>query len=232
MAKKDKNKINEVAEDEVMVDIIEQDDYKVSFLEKYQNYLIYAAGGLLVLVALFFAYKFLYLAPKEKEAIAEMRQAELQFQRDSFAQALTKPGEGFMGFEEIADEYSSTNAGNLAKYYAGICNLNIGKFQEAIDFLEDYKEDKLITAISKFGALGDAYSELKNFDKAKDYYKKAVEEKANDVLTPYYLNKLAFLYKGESKTDEATKYFKRLVEEFPLSSYGKDAERLLFPPEN
>ncbi|MGE5354874.1 MAG: tetratricopeptide repeat protein [Deltaproteobacteria bacterium] len=232
MAKKDKNNIQEVAEDEVIVDVIESTDYKQSFIEKYQNYLIYAAGGILLVVAAFFAYKYLYLAPKEKEAITEMRQAELQFERDSFALALDKPGEGFMGFNEIIDEYSGTKAGNLAKYYAGLCYLNTGKFQEAIDLLNDFDEDELLTSIPKYGALGDAYSELKDFENAKKYYKIAVEKKANDLLTPYYLHKLAILYRSESKNDEAAKYFKRLKEEFPSSSYGRDVEKMIFPPSN
>ncbi len=232
MAKKEKNKVKEVVEDEVMVDVIESTDYKQSFLEKYQNYLIYAAGALLLLVAAFFAYKYLYLAPKEKEAVTEMRQAELQFERDSFALALEKPGEGFMGFIDIIDEYSGTKTGNLAKYYAGISYLNIGKYQEAIDYLKDFNEDDLLTAIPKYGAMGDAYSELNDFDNAKKYYKIAVEKEANDLLTPYYLHKLALLYRSESKNEEAVKYLKRLKDEFPTSSYGKDAERLIFPPSN
>lgn len=232
MAKKEKNKNKEVVTDEVMVDIIEQSDYKQNFVEKYQNYLIYAAGAVLLLAAAFFAYRYLYLAPKAKEAVNEMRQAELQFERDSFALALENPGEGFMGFIDIIDEYSGTKSANLAKYYAGICYLNTGKFQEAIDYLDDFDEDELLTAIPKYGAMGDAYSELNDFSKAKKYYKIAVEKKANELLTPYYLHKLALLYKSESNDEEALKYFKRLKEEFPLSSYGKDVERLIYPPVN
>ena len=232
MAKREKNKKTEVADDEVMVDIIEQTDYKENFFEKYQNYLIYVAGAVLLLVAVFFAYKYLFLAPKEKEAIAEMRQAELQFEKDSFALALDNPGEGFMGFIDIIDEYSGTKAGNLAKYYAGISCLNTGKFQEAIEYLDDFDEDELLTAIPKYGAMGDSYSELNDFDKAKKYYKLAVGKKANDLLTPYYLHKLALLYKSESNNEEAAKYFNRIKEEFPTSSYGREVEKFIYPPVN
>ena len=39
-------------------------------------------------------------------------------------------GAGYVGFTKIADEYSSTDAGNLANLYAGLCYANLGKWQK------------------------------------------------------------------------------------------------------
>jgi tetratricopeptide (TPR) repeat protein len=230
MARKKKNKIDEIVEDEVMVDIIESTDHKENFLEKYQDYIVYAAGGLLLLVGLFFAYKYLYLGPKNKEAMQEVARAELMFERDSFRLALENPGDGFMGFLEIIDDYGRTKTGNLARYYAGISYLNTGEFEDAIKYLKRYKHDKLVTAITKFGALGDAYSELNDFGNAKKYYKRAVKQKPNDALTPYYLHKLFMLYRSEGNNEEMVKIFKRMKDEFPASNLTRDTERFVYPP--
>lgn len=230
MARKKKNKIDEIVEDEVMVDIIESTDHKVSFLEKYQDYIVYAAGGLLVLVGLFFAYKYLYLGPKNKEAMEEIRQAEFMFERDSFKLALENPGEGFMGLLDIIDDYGRTKTGNLARYYAGISYLHLGDYNEAVVYLKRYKHDKLVTAITKFGALGDAYSELNDFGNAKKYYNRAIKQKPNELLTPYYLHKLFMLYRSEGNYDETIKIFKRMKEEFPTSNFTRDTERFVYPP--
>ncbi len=227
MAKKNKNVSKPQVEDEVMIDIFEEDDYKESFLDKYQDKLLMGVAAILIIIAGFFAYKYLMLAPKEKEAMAEMSQAELQFEKDSFTLALDNPGEGYMGFLDIIDEYSGTKAANTAKYYAGISYLNLGMYDAAIEYLKDYDEDELLTSIPKYGALGDAYSELEDFEKAKSYYKKAVEQKSNELLTPYYLKKLGMLYKADNKTEEANKYFKRIKTEFPRSEEAKDIEKFI-----
>jgi len=125
MAKKKKNISKPQVEDEVMIDIFEEDDYQESFLDKYQDKILMGVAALLIIVAGYFAYKYLMLAPKEKEAIAEMSQAEMQFEKDSFTLALDNPGEGYMGFLDIIDEYSGTKAANISKYYAGISYLNL-----------------------------------------------------------------------------------------------------------
>ena len=66
--------------------------------------------------------------------------------------------EGKFGFVKIADEYSGTDAGNLANYYAGIAYLNTGKFDEAIKYLGEFKsEDLILSALAK-GATGECPS--------------------------------------------------------------------------
>ncbi len=211
--------------DEVIVDVIEEDDYKEPFLDKYQNHLMIGVAVILLLIAGYFAYKYLILAPKEKEAVEEMAQAQYRFGQDSFALALENPGEGYLGFLGIIDEYSGTKAANLSKYYAGVSYLNMGMYEEAIKYLKGYNEDELLTNITKYGALGDAYSELNDLDNAKSYYKKAVSQKPNDLLTPFYLKKLGMLYRAESNAKEANMYFDRLKNDFPKSVLAQDIDK-------
>lgn len=233
MAKKKKNtpKQNQHLDDEVMVDIIEEGDFKENLFEKYQNHLIIGVGILLLIIAGYFAYKYLFLANKEKDAVAEMMQAEMQFERDSFMLALENPGEGYDGFLDIIENYKGTKAANLAKYYAGISYLNLGIYDGAIEYLKEYKEDDLVTAITKYGAIADAYSELGQMDEAKKYYEKAVNQKPNEMLTPYYLKKLGLLYKSEGDQEKANVYFKRIRDDFPRSTFARDIEKYIFPPD-
>lgn len=227
MAKNKKNISKPQVEDEVMIDIIEEGDFQESFLDKYQDKILIAVAALLFVIAGYFSYKYLMVAPKEKDAVAEMAQAELQFEKDSFSLALDNPGEGYMGFLDIIEEYSGTKAANLSKYYAGISYLNLGMFDAAIEYLKDHNEDDLLTAITKYGALGDAYSELNDMENAKTYYKKAVEQKANEFLTPYYLKKLGMLYKADGKNSEADQYFKRIKADFPKSAEAQDIDKFI-----
>jgi tetratricopeptide (TPR) repeat protein len=214
------------SEDE-LINLSEVTEQAHDFYQKHQKTILGVLFGVVGLLGAYFLYKNLYLAPREKSAVEAMYQAENMFAKDSFAAALTNPGGGADGFEAIIDNYSGTKAANSAKYYAGICNLNLGKFQEAIDYLEDYSACDDITPTMKFGALGDAYAENGDLSKAESFYSKAANASKNEFLSPIYLNKLGLLNFKNGKNDEALKIFQKIKDEYPLSNEARDAEKFL-----
>ncbi|MBK9736708.1 MAG: tetratricopeptide repeat protein [Saprospiraceae bacterium] len=212
-----------------IIDVVEVKGSQVNkpnFFEHNQKNISYLIIGLGILATLYFAYKYLYVGPREKEAVNAMYKAEDQFSKDSFALALENPGGGFDGFLGIIDNYSGTKTANLAKYYAGVSYLNLGKYTEAVEYLEDYSAPDEVTSIMKSGALGDAHSELGDKEKANSYYKKAAGSE-NELLTPYYLNKLAMLYYSEGKSKEALEQLEIIKNKYPESTESKEAEKLL-----
>ncbi len=211
-------------QDDILVDITDVRDQAQDFLETHQKTILGITLGLILLVGGFLAYKFLFKQPKEAEAQEQIKQAIFQFERDSFALALTNPGAGYDGFEEIVESYGGTASGNLAKYYAGISNLNLGNFEAAIDYLKDYKAAGMVTPIMKYGAMADAYSELGQFDEAIKYYKKAGSASKNDFLQAYYLKKLAMLQMRQGLTQDALSSFEQLKKSFPKSIEATDVD--------
>ena len=179
-----RRKRNQKQSDETLVDIVEVRDQAQSFMDANQTYIFGGLVALVVLVGGFLAYKNFYKAPKQQEAVAQMYRAQQRFEQDSFALALTNPGGGFSGFLDIIDEYSGTPAANTAKYYAGVSYLHLGKYEAALDYLKGFSPEGEITPIMKHGAIGDAESELGNYDAAMSAYKKAVNAGDNSVLTP------------------------------------------------
>lgn len=222
----DGNNENPLEDDDTLVDIVEVKEQAQDFFEKNQTLLIGALAALLLLVGGYLAYKYAYQEPRENAGLDAMYQAEYQFKQDSFALALTNPGEDFEGFLDIIDNYSGTKASNLASYYAGISYLNLGQFEAAIDYLNDYSANDDITPITKAGALADAYAELGELDNALSNYKKAVSSD-NDFLTPYYLNKLAVLNMKQGNNADALKNYQRIDDDYPQSSEAKDAKKYL-----
>jgi tetratricopeptide (TPR) repeat protein len=223
MAKSNRNK---GTEEEIIETVPTSNGGISSLIDNNQTTVIAGAGILLLLIGGFFAFKMLYQAPREKTAMEQVFKAEYQFQRDSFALALEAPGGGFEGFLDIIDNYGGTKAANLSKYYAGISYLNLGRYDDAVSFLESHNEKGNVTSITKYGALGDAYSELGNFSKAISSYERAVSND-NSLLTPYYLYKLGLLSVNQNQKDKALKAFTRISADYPNSIEAAEASKYI-----
>ncbi len=213
-------------DDDTLVDIVEVKEQAQDFFEKHQNLVIGGLAVLLLLIGGYLAYKYAYIEPREADGMEAIYKAEFQFKQDSFALALTNPGEGMEGFLDIIENYSGTKVANLASYYAGISYLNLGQYEAAIDYLNDYSAYDDITPITKYGALGDAYAETGDLDSALENYKKAANSD-NDFLTPYYLNKLGVLNMKQGNNDAALKNYERIEADYPQASEARDAKKYI-----
>ncbi|WP_282780189.1 tetratricopeptide repeat protein [Phaeodactylibacter xiamenensis] len=222
-----RRKRNQKQSDETLVDIVEVRDQAQGFMDANQNYIFGGLVALVLIVGGFLAYKNFYQKPKQQEAVEQMFRAQQRFEQDSFALALTNPGGGYMGFLDVIDNYGGTDAGNMAKYYAGVSYLHLGKYEAALDYLKDYSPAGEVTPVMKHGALGDAYSELGDFDAAMKQYKKAVSAGDNEVLTPYYLKKIGMLHERNGNMADARASYERIKEEYPGSPVSRDIEKYI-----
>jgi len=214
-------------DEETLIDLVETKQSMDSFVEKNKFLIIGLVAAVLLSVVGFLAYKMFYQAPREKDAQDQIFQAEIQFQRDSFNLALNNPGGGYEGFLEIIDNYSGTQAANIAKYYAGVSYLNLGQYENAVSYLNQYKESGNITPTMKYGVLGDAYSELNQMDKALNNYKKAAYKGDNEILNPYYLKKLGLLYRRNGDMDKANKAFQDIMDNYSKSAEAAEVEKYI-----
>lgn len=220
MAKKKKEEVSQGIQN------VEQTLSKTEqFLEDNYKALLIGLGIVVALVALFWLYR-IYLNKRNDEAQAQIYQAERYLEMDSMRLALNGDG-NYPGFLDIASDYGSTKAGNLARYGAGICYLHLGEYEEAISFLEKYsKKDKMIASIA-IGATGDAYVELGDTKKGIAKYLEAADFASNSFNTPLYLMKAAQLYELESNYPEALKIYERIRDEFPESNEGTTVEKYI-----
>jgi len=201
------------------------------FIEDNQKNLMTGVGIIIGLIAVVIGYQNLYLAPLEKEAQADMYMAELYFQKDSFNLALNGDGQ-YLGFVDIADEYSSTKAGKLASYYAGLSYLNSGDFESAIEYLEDFSSDDIILSSLALGCIGDAYMELSDTDNALSYYEDASSYSDNEFTTPRYMIKQAMIHESNGDFEDALDLYKEIEENYKTSREGNGIEKYISRAEN
>lgn len=196
------------------------------YIEENQKTLIIIIAVIVIIIGGYWSFKNFYLAPQEIEAQKEMYHAQYFFEKDSFNLALNGNGE-YLGFVDLANDYSLTNAGNLSKYYAGICNLQLGDFESAIDYLSDFSSDDRLVSTIALGALGDAHLELEQYDKAIKSYKKAANNDKNELTAPHYLLKAGIASELSNNYDEALAFYTEIKDNFSSSQQARDIKKYI-----
>ena len=195
--------------------------------KKNRNVVIGAIAAIILIPVIWFGYERYVAAPREAEAADALFLAEQYFAVDSFNLALNGNSE-FSGFLSIIDQYGSTDAGNLSHYYAGVCYYSLGKYNEAIDQLNDFSTKDIFLAGISAGLTGDAHSELKNYEEAVKHYEKAAKKHANDLVSPVYLRKAAQLYELElNNPDKAIELYQKVITDYPLSMEAEACTKFL-----
>lgn len=196
-----------------------------------QNFIFIVVGLAIVVVLGYLGWERFIQEPKETEAANEMAQAQDYFaaalrasgtESDSLYNLSLTGGEGKYGFVDIVDNYSGTDAANLAKYDAGFAYLYTGKYQEAINYLEDFDSDDQILAALAKGGIGDAFMQLDQPEEALGYYEKAANIRSNAFTTPKFLLKAAITALQLKKADEAEGYLTKIKEEYPDSPEAEE----------
>jgi TolA-binding protein len=191
-----------------------------------QKSLMIIIGAIVGIVVLFNVYQKFYIQPLEEEAQIEMYMAELYFQKDSFSLALNGDGQ-YAGFLDVAEDYSSTNVGNLANYYSGICFLNLGEYESAIEYLSDFSSNDIILSSLAYGCIGDAYMQLGDKENAKEAYIDAVQNSSNEFTSPRYMMKLAMIHESNSDYSDALDIYKTIKEHFNESKQAIGIEKYI-----
>ncbi len=179
-----------------------------AFFLKYKKAIIYGVIALIVIVAGYILYDNYVSGPREQKASTELAKSQELFNQEQFDKALP-------GFLKVASDYSSTDAGNLAQLYTGLCYAQMGKWAEAVKALEGFsgKGDQIISPAAE-GALGNAYAHTNQLDKAVAHLKKAAEKADNNSLSPTFLIQAGEILESQGKNDEALKLYQQVKDKY------------------
>ena len=189
-----------------------------AFFLKYKKAIIYGVLAVIVVIAGVIVYKQYVSAPREDKASTALAKGQEYFQQDLYEKALNGDGAGYAGFVKVASDYSSTEAGNLANLYAGLCYAGLGKWNEASKYLEEFdtKDDQMISPAAE-GALGNAYAHLNQLDKAVSHLKNAAKNADNNSLSPTFLIQAGEILESQGKAAEALELYKEIKEKYVYS---------------
>jgi tetratricopeptide (TPR) repeat protein len=210
-----------------------------AWVAKNQKFIFIFVAAAAIVVLGFLGYREYILEPKEADAANEMFQAQSYFEqavvateKDSLYTLALTGGEGKYGLIDIINNYSGTNAANLASYSAGMAYLNLKDYQNAIKYLSDFSSDDAIYSALAKGGIGDAFMQLNQTEDALGYYKKAASLNANGFTTPTFLMKAGVAALELGKATEALGFFNRIKDEFSESVEAKNIEVFIGKAEN
>ena len=196
------------------------------FIANNQKTIIIVLAVLAIAVLAVFGVKKFYLEPREKEAQTAIYHAEQYFENDNFATALNGDG-NYLGFVDIINDFGGTKTANLAKYYAGICYLNTGDFNQAVSYLKDFKGKDVLVSSLALGALADAYMELDKVAEAAAAYEKAANKSENTLTSPMYLLRAGMAYEVAGNYQQALNVYNKIKKDYPTSNEGFSIEKYI-----
>lgn len=211
---------------------VESSSNTEAFFIKFKKQILIAVVAVIVVIAGLLLYKAYVQAPREDKASTALAKGQQYFNQEQFDKALNGDGAGYAGFVKIASDYSGTDAANLADLYAGLCYANLGKWAEAVTYLEQFssKGDAMISP-SAVAALGNAYANTGNVDKAISTLKKAAdmadskaEDGTNNSLAPTFLVQAAQLLESQNKNDEALKIYQDVKKKYVNAQVVQSSE--------
>jgi predicted negative regulator of RcsB-dependent stress response len=195
------------------------------YIEKNSKQLGIVVGIIALVISGFFGYRW-YTTSQDEIAQKEMFSAVYYFEADSLDKALKGAYPSVKGLEYIAEEYSGTKSGKLAKFYIGAILLKKGKYEEAIENLKGYNTNDLLLLPRANCLIGDAYFELKDLDHALEYYKKAALHAPNKFFSPKYLMKAALVQELQKNYPDAINTYDQLIQKYYDSQEAVDAKKL------
>jgi Uncharacterized protein conserved in bacteria len=199
------------------------------FFKKNQKVIEWVLIAIIVIILGILAYNKWVLAPAKQEAQGQMFPAEQQFRDGNFEAALNGDG-NILGFNQIIDQYGK-KGGKSVYFYAGICNLQLGNYQEAIDLLRKYSTKDKVMQGRTLCAIGDAYCNLQDYTNALANYKNAAAVEENAFAATYLL-KAGLVCEETGDMDGALKFYKEIETKYPQTLEGYDIQKYIARIEN
>jgi predicted negative regulator of RcsB-dependent stress response len=131
-------------------------------------------------------------------------------------------------FVRIADKYSYTRNGRIARYFEGITFHDLGNDSEAEKQLKQVADswDKETASLAKL-ALASIYQDAAKNQQAIDLYKQLIEKPTTTVGKTTAQFELANLYESNHQPLEAMKLYEQMQKDYPTSPIGQLASQKL-----
>ena len=198
-----------------------------AFIIKYKNKFLAGIAAIVIVVGGVLGYQHFIAEPNEKKASEALFKGEQYFMADNYEFALNGDSLGYEGFLKVADEFSGTDAGQLANAYAGICYAQLGQYENAVKFLDKFNADDQLVSPALMGTLGNCYAQLGQFDKGAATLMKAANKADSQALSPIYLIQAGQIYEKLGKKSEALSAYQTVKDKYFNSYHAMEIDKYI-----
>ncbi len=198
-----------------------------AFIIKYKNKFLAGIAAIVIVVGGVLGYQHFISEPNEKKASEALFRGEQYFMADNYEMALNGDSLGFAGLLKVADEFGGTDAGKLANAYAGICYAQLGQYENAIKYLDQFSADDQLVTPALMATMGNCYAQLGQLDKAAATLVKAADKANSHALSPIYLIQAGQIYEKLGKNSEAVNAYQTIKDKYFNSYQAMDIDKYI-----
>lgn len=180
--------------------------------------IIYICVGVIAVVAAFvLSYLFIYRNPRLQNSWEAYNKVLLMQQKGELA------GDSVVAlkYQDVATNFSSTPAGNVAALAAAQSFYNVKNYDAAIKLLKKLGLSEPILQAQADAMLGDCYVNKQQYDDALGAYDKAIKTAdGNPELVPGYLIKKANVYNHLKQYEKSLACYEEIKAEYPRYQLG------------
>jgi tetratricopeptide (TPR) repeat protein len=137
------------------------------------------------------------------------------------------PEKNVAGLQTIVDNYGSTRAGNMARFYLANAYYETQNFDKALEYFDAYSGGNDLLQISAYAGMASCYEAKNDFRKAAEYYEKAGVKKADDPNVAENLVNAARSYAKAGEKERALELLTKVKKEHPASPVLREYDRYL-----
>ncbi len=188
--------------------------------------LFYGLGvALLVLILAAPGYVY-YQQQQEQQANQMLGQILPTYEQGNYEQALNGTAQA-AGLLTIADDYSGTDAGNLAAFYAASALYEQEKYDRALKYYQQFDKGNDFIGASAYAAEASIYESRGELEKAASHYERAATQYENKMTAPKYLLEAGQAYEDAGNYESAERVYQKIKDEYPDSEQASEVERYL-----
>ena len=206
--------------------LIENYNRASAYVSENKGFITSVAIALVVIIGGIVGYNY-YSSAQEQKAQQLLSIAENYYNKAEYENALY--GDEFeltYGFDQIAEEFPRTNAGNLSNFYAAVSSYELGDIENALMYMEKFEVPEGILGVGPLSFHGKLLMANESYVAAAEKFIQAANWNENNVTTPSNLLEAAQAYYQAGNYEKADEVATQIIEEYPQSGQIAESQRL------
>lgn len=194
----------------------------LGFVDKNRPLVYGALAAIAIILVVLFGYSYLQ-ANRNAEALIEMTEAVSRYESGDYAAAIDGDM-SFPGLIEIIEDYGSTQAGNLARFYAADALFRTGQYDRALEYFQAFDKESNYLGASALAGEAAILEDRDEHSGAAGLYMQAAEIFESDVTSPDYFVKAGRAYENAGDSEAARRAYEKLLNDYSTTAEGQNAD--------